>query len=1517
MKGVWKRTLSCLMAVIFLFTSMSFTILAEESYTEEGTFDSTGDIQGQEQYTVNVKKTGKGTITPEGDQAVLSGSTLSIMMTPDYKYKVAQIKVDGNPISEEEVAAADSVDQYDLIVSANQTVEVIFGAELSVSGHTFTVVGPEKLCGKEQDPEAYQNDMTENDAEAGTFTIEYTHVPMGNYSFKISKDHSTTEFYADGSTVDVPVDDATVLITFKEDTQQAATEVRDAQGNVISTGQTESTVPEAEEPQTESTAPQTEEWQTETTAPQTEEWQTETTAPQTEEWQTETTAPQTEEWQTETAAPQTEEQQTEEQQTESTVPQTEDEWSDWETESLTIPENGMEDPQNTATVMITQNENGSILPEGWNEAEKPFEFTAEEGIEVTFVITPAEGYYISGIVADYQEVNIDDLPNGDLEGQKKYTFSDITGIHSIDAAFLPKEEAPETETAPEKEEYKIQVIPGANGSVIPGGTQEADGNYYVTANKGDFVSFDIVPDANYEISKVMIDGTEVELNTLARSGETGKVYTFSDLAANHSISAEFAEIQAPEQEFKIQVTAGEKGIINPAGDPGDDGNFYVTGKAGETISFEVLPNENCYISKLTVDGSDVDPTTLENTGKAGKIYKFSDLAADHTISAEFAEIPLPEYKYRIQVSAGQNGTITPSGELGDDGNYYVTGQNTEDVSFEVIPQDGYYISNLIADTAPVDIATLPDTADGKGKIYTFAQADGDHIISAEFEQIPASTYQIHVVQSSNGTIQPAGDAEGYVEVNAGEGFEFTIIPDNGYKVVSVVADGVEYKADTLPDGSNKGEKIYRFDAITHDSEIYAVFESEQTEPTVYTIQASAEEGGIIEPSGEVEVKKGESQTFVMKPNDGYTILSVEINGQEKLPEDLEDGPESGTKQYTFENVSANNSIKVNFKANQEKYYKVTSAAGENGTVSPLGEQNVLAGDSITFTIQPNEGYHIDIVKVDGKELIGDELAAVKANQSYTFANVTQEHTLGVTFAEDSQPIKTYEIQASAGEHGVIEPDGTISVQEGDSAVYKITPDSGYHISDVFVDGTRVIGAELAHIVNTGTYTFVNVNKNHTIEVLFEQDGAPVIYHTIISSAGKYGTISPYGATTVINEDNQTYVITPDRGYRIASVMIDGTYLTGTALERVQNSKTYTFYDVTQDHSISVGFAKIVVPVTTYKIESFAGANGSITPNGAVQVEKGASQTYQIQAAPGYHLSIVKIDGIELTGNSLKQVQNTGLYTFSNVAANHTIGVAFEQNENPVLQYNVTYLNEDGSAIENLDPVYNNYKTYIYGNGLILPTAAPYAREGYNFLGWYTAMTGGEKVEAISTRDSGDKVVYARWSQNAIPMVFDDKESGIMLSGNFNGSPKLWVVALNPGNKTYEELKAVPAMTGKKPIGAFDISIIDGTFSGTMVLTFAVNEGYNGKTLTVIHKKTDGTMEVFTPVASNGKIIINVNDLGSFMLAANDADYLMYGPNSSVKTGDSMATTFALSGAMMVLCAGVIIVLLARKKEQYK
>ncbi len=1630
MKGVWKRTLSCLMTVILLVTSLNFTIFAAEDYTgsetyAEGDLNGTGDIQGQEQYTVNVSKKGKGSISPEGDQTVLSGSPLSIMMTPDHKYKVAQIKVDGNPISEEEVASADSMDQYDFYASGNQTVEIVFGAELSVSGHTYTVVGSEGLCEKEQDPEAYQNDMAEDDYETGTFKITYENVPRGSYSFKISQDHSQTNFYGDGTTVEVPVDNATVTITFKENTQEIITEVKDSAGNIISAEDPSQTATEAETtvPETDAWVPETTEtWESETIAPETTEtWESETVAPETDAWVPETT----ETWESETVAPETdawipETTETWESETtlETTDPSENSEWDSWETDSLTIPDVSAWDGEesgvrtvNEATIQITQNENGSILPEGWTGEEKPTEYSVEEGGDVTFIITPAEGYYISGIVADFVEVDPNSLPNGDQEGQKRYTFSSVTGTHSIDAAFLPIESSeigdpveayriqvvsgengtvtPSGEAggdgnyyvtgetaqdvsfeivpnenyeissilidntpvdvgglsdnadgsgkiytfaqvqgdhviavefaeiqAPESR-FQIQVVSGANGSITPSGTLSEDGNYYVTGETAQDVSFEIVPSENYEISSITVDGTPVDLAGLSDNADgSGKVYTFAQAQGDHVIAADFTEVQTPEAGYQIQVVSGANGSITPSGTLNEDGNYYVTGETGQDVSFEIIPNENYEISSITVDGTPVDLTELaDNTNGSGKIYTFMQAQGDHVIAAEFTEIPTPTFEYRIQVSAGRNGTISPSGELGEDGNRYVTGDTVEDVSFEIIPNENYYISNIVADGSAVDLEQLPDTADGTGKIYTFTQAEGEHSISAEFEQTPASSYHIHVTQNTGGTIQPSGDAEGYVEVAAGESCTFTIIPDSDYTVKTVVVDGIEYSADSLPDASEENGKQYTFESVNQDSEIYAVFEKNGSVIEKYTITANAGEGGTIDPSGEVEVEKGASQTFIITPNEGYSILSVEINGVEMLPEELEDGPENGTKQFTFDNVSAHQSIVANFQADQPQSYKVTSVAGSNGTISPLGDQMVESGDSITFTIQPDSGYHIDIVKVDGVELIGDELAKVKEEKSYTFANVTQEHTLGVTFAEDSQPVKTYSIQASAGSNGTISPSGTTTVEEGGSVVYTITPNSGYHISDVFINGTRVVGDELAYIVNTGTYIFSNVNRNHTIQVQFEEDGAPVVFHTIISSTGANGTITPLGATTVLHEDNQTYVITPDNGYRIASVMIDGVRLTGTALERVQNSRIYTFYDVEKDHSIAVSFTRIVVPVTTYTIQSFAGENGSISPAGTVYVEKGSSQTYQISAATGYHLSIVKIDGVELTGDSLKQVQNTGLYTFTNVAGNHTIGVAFEKNENPVLTYQITYLDEDGSEITNLSSAYDNYQSYVYGKGLMLPTTAPYERQGYNFLGWYTSMTGGNKVEAISTRDSGNKVVYARWTQSAIPMIFDDKESGVMLSGSFNGSPKLWVVILSPGNTTYEELKNVPAMSGKKAINAFDISIVDGSFTGNMVLTFAVNEGYNGKTLTVIHKKTDGTMETFTPVASNGKIVINVNDLGSFMLAANDADYLMYGPNSSVKTGDSAASSLIIWSVVMLGCAGIITVVLVRRKRK--
>ena len=74
------------------------------------------------------------------------------------------------------------------------------------------------------------------------------------------------------------------------------------------------------------------------------------------------------------------------------------------------------------------------------------------------------------------------------------------------------------------------------------------------------------------------------------------------------------------------------------------------------------------------------------------------------------------------------------------------------------------------------------------------------------------------------------------------------------------------------------------------------------------------------------------------------------------------------------------------------------------------------------------------------------------------------------------------ITATADEHGKIEPAGTITVPKGESKTFTITPDSGYRIKDVLVDGVSV-GA-------VSTYTFEDVVKNHTIHATFARKHTP-------------------------------------------------------------------------------------------------------------------------------------------------------------------------------------------------------------------------------------------------------------------------------------------------------------------------------------------------------------------------------------------------------------------------------------------
>ena len=145
-------------------------------------------------------------------------------------------------------------------------------------------------------------------------------------------------------------------------------------------------------------------------------------------------------------------------------------------------------------------------------------------------------------------------------------------------------------------------------------------------------------------------------------------------------------------------------------------------------------------------------------------------------------------------------------------------------------------------------------------------------------------------------------------------------------------------------------------------------------------------------------------------------------------------------------------------------YTISASAGQGGSVNPEGEISVFTGFNQSFNIEPDSGYTVEDVMVDN--------TSQGSLSKYTFSNVSEAHTINATFTK----IPTYTITAIAGDGGSINPEGEMTVYEGDSLNFIIEPENDYIIADVLVDDNS-IGA-------VSDYIFQNISSEHTIEVVF-------------------------------------------------------------------------------------------------------------------------------------------------------------------------------------------------------------------------------------------------------------------------------------------------------------------------------------------------------------------------------------------------------------------------------------------------
>ena len=131
------------------------------------------------------------------------------------------------------------------------------------------------------------------------------------------------------------------------------------------------------------------------------------------------------------------------------------------------------------------------------------------------------------------------------------------------------------------------------------------------------------------------------------------------------------------------------------------------------------------------------------------------------------------------------------------------------------------------------------------------------------------------------------------------------------------------------------------------------------------------------------MSEGQNYSIDLTSSFEYDNESISVNG---IGQGYNVGVSQKKGDVKFYNCQGSE-IKINGEV--IKYSELQASAGDGGTISPEGMTNVLNGESKTYEITPNPGYVIEDVVVDG--------ASIGAVASYTFPQISENHTISATF----------------------------------------------------------------------------------------------------------------------------------------------------------------------------------------------------------------------------------------------------------------------------------------------------------------------------------------------------------------------------------------------------------------------------------------------------------------------------------------------------------------------------------------
>ena len=644
--------------------------------------------------------------------------------------------------------------------------------------------------------------------------------------------------------------------------------------------------------------------------------------------------------------------------------------------------------------------------------------------------------------------------------------------------------------------------------------------------------------------------------------------------------------------ISFSVTAGEHGDVTVDNAITKYGYYWVG--ENDDVTLTILPEFGYHVAGIYVNGvlareenpnnASVDYFTF--TPNMGDYVTVLFTGNVYTVNATVNNLYATEYN-----NDAPGATYTPAHELVAQGGTHV-GLITLDPNYHFVSLtvNGVNTVPMVSNLDGQYLLTLNPVMEDKD-INVVVEIDSAHVIYTVLGG--QGTINGHYVVDGNATYPTVftENVVGYTNLWS------TIVPAPGYHVASIIVDGVEHN--NISD--------YYFEHIMGTHTVTVTFEKDH-----YYITTHAYGNGVVSAGEDFDYDPDHTYTFTATPNAGYRIASVTRNNVALNVAD----PVAGYTE-TLTNIISDYNYEVLFVQNT---YTVAATSGAHGTVSPAGVSSYYHGQNVVYNIDANLGYYIASVTVDGVATTYTQDDNMTST-TYTFNSINANHTISATFAQ-----KMYTVTVNAGVHGSIAP-GTGNFAFGATPTFNITPDSGYGIADVTVDGVSV-GA-------VNAYTFPALTANHTLAATFA-----AYQYTINATAGNGGTISPAGNTTLAYNGTQAYTITANAGYHVSAVYVDGV--------SVGAVTTYTFTNVTENHIIYAAFE-----ANEYTVTVNQPANGTITP-GTTTVLYGATPAFVITPNTGYNVSAITVNGSNVALANVPNVNGTYTYTFPAISANQTI-----------------------------------------------------------------------------------------------------------------------------------------------------------------------------------------------------------------------------------------------------------------------